>query len=83
MVARVILHKLPSIYHMNFAGKVPLLALNVRQGRLFAYRVLLVFNIYFSGIICFEEFVEGSMVARLSCLCIFHEGEHQVEIVCR
>jgi len=24
-------------------------------------------------IICFEEFVEGSMVARLSCLCSFHK----------
>jgi len=80
MVTRVILYKLRSIYHMNFQGKVPLLVLNVRQGRLFAYQVLLIF---FSGIICFEEFVEGSIVARLSCLCVFHEGKYLVQIVCR
>jgi hypothetical protein len=81
MVARVILHKLPDIWNIDFPGKVPLLALNVRQGRLFAYQVLLIF--IFSGIICFEEFVEGSKVARLSCLCVFHEGKYLVQIVCR
>ncbi|KAI9428375.1 hypothetical protein H4582DRAFT_753307 [Lactarius indigo] len=26
-------------------------------------------------VICLEEFVEGSMVARLSCLCSFHNGK--------
>jgi hypothetical protein len=67
---------------MNFAGTVPLLASNVRQGGLFAYQVLLIFP-FFQGIICFEEFVEGSLVSRLSCLCIFHEGKHLVQVVCR
>ena len=33
------------------------------------------------GIICFEEFVEGIEVARLRCLCSFHEGKHQVQTV--
>ncbi len=77
MVARVILHKLPSIWYIDFLVKVLLSVLNVRQGQLFAYQVLLIF--IFSGIICFEEFVEGSMVARLSCLCSFHKGKHQVQ----
>jgi hypothetical protein len=51
--------------------------LNVRQSRLFASQVLLIF---LPGIICFEEFVEGIEVARLSCLCSFHQGKHQVRI---
>lgn len=29
----------------------------------------------FIGVICLEEFKEGSMIARLSCLCSFHNGE--------
>ncbi len=38
--------------------------------------------LFFSGIICFEEFVEGSMVARLSCLCSFHQGKRHVQQWC-
>ncbi|KAI0265184.1 FYVE zinc finger-domain-containing protein [Gloeopeniophorella convolvens] len=30
-------------------------------------------------VICLEEFVEGSMVARLSCLCSFHNGKHNAD----
>lgn len=29
-----------------------------------------------SGVICLEEFIKGSTVARLSCLCSFHNGEY-------
>ena len=83
MVAAAILHKLQSIWCMNFPGKVPLLALNVGRGAITCESVLLILLFLVSGSICFEEFVEGSMVARLSCLCSFHKGKHQVQIVCR
>ena len=27
-----------------------------------------------AGVICLEEFAKGSLIARLSCLCTFHNG---------
>ena len=30
---------------------------------------------YSTGVICLEEFKEGSMIARLSCLCSFHNSK--------
>lgn len=34
------------------------------------------------GVICLEEFLKGSMVARLSCLCSFHNSEPALHVPC-
>jgi hypothetical protein len=70
----------PSIWYTNFLEKVLSLELNVRQDKLCISPVCSF--LWTSGVICLEEFVKGSMVARLSCLCSFHNGRRHRSVGC-
>lgn len=57
---------------MNSQLKAPWLELNVSPFQPISF----LFRSCHLGVICLEEFTEGSVVARLSCLCSFHNGEN-------
>jgi len=64
---------LPSTWFTGFLGKAPLSGLSV--SRLASTVLWLADGTLSIGVICLEEFREGSMIARLSCLCSFHNSE--------